>query len=279
MIRRCFCLSGLFLLLVLCSGCGVIDYFFLSPPEDTAQELAELGNEAMQEKEYGKAIEYFQKLRDRYPFSPFTTAGELSLGDAYFLDEQYRAASETYKEFESLHPRHEAIPYVLLQIGISSYNQFESIDLPQDNIARHWSTSGGSRRNIREPSFLPRPIPTFSSANDILPSTKYSWPIFIGAVNGMNRHGCDMSMLSSTFLIFRISLSMLGPGPGNPMSNTRRPGPLVFGKRNREAGDNGLTGCNGMLRVERDTEGLEKIYGHIPAKPAAACFRDCRVQG
>jgi outer membrane protein assembly factor BamD len=123
------------MLLVLCSGCGVIDYFFLSPPEDTAQELAELGNEAMQEKEYSKAIEYFQKLRDRYPFSPFTTAGELSLGDAYFLDEQYRAASETYKEFESLHPRHEAIPYVLLQIGISSYNQFESIDLPQDNIA------------------------------------------------------------------------------------------------------------------------------------------------
>ncbi len=135
MVKRSSQLVVLSLLLMFCSGCGVIDYFFLSPPEDTAQELAELGNEAMQEKEYGKAIEYFQKLRDRYPFSPFTTAGELSLGDAYFLDEQYRAASETYKEFESLHPRHEAIPYVLLQIGISSYNQFESIDLPQDNIS------------------------------------------------------------------------------------------------------------------------------------------------
>ncbi len=127
-------LAGISLLLLFCSGCGFIDYFFLTPPEDTAQELAELGNEAMQEKEYGKAIEYFQKLRDTYPFSPFTTAGELSLADAYFLDEQYLAASETYKEFESLHPRHESIPYILLQIGVSNYNQFESIDLPQDNI-------------------------------------------------------------------------------------------------------------------------------------------------
>ncbi len=133
--KKYFQTLGLCFLLVLCSGCGVIDHYFLSPPEDTAQELAELGNEAMQEKEYGKAIEYFQKLKDRYPFSPFTTAGELSLADAYFLDEQYKAASETYKEFESLHPRHESIPYVLLQIGISSYDQFESIDLPQDTIA------------------------------------------------------------------------------------------------------------------------------------------------
>jgi len=132
--KKCLQSVVLCLLLVSCSGCGVIDYFFLTPPDDTAQELAELGNESMQAKEYGKAIEYFQKLKDRYPFSPFTTAGELSLGDAYFLDEQYKAAAETYKEFESLHPRHESIPYVLLQIGISNYSQFESIDLPQDNI-------------------------------------------------------------------------------------------------------------------------------------------------
>ena len=133
--KKYFQSLGLCLLLLLCSGCGVIDYYFITPPEDTAQELAELGNEAMKGKDYSKAIDCFQKLKDRYPFSPFTTAGELSLGDAYFLDEQYKAASETYKEFESLHPRHESIPYVLLQIGISSYDQFESIDLPQDTIA------------------------------------------------------------------------------------------------------------------------------------------------
>ncbi|PIE69040.1 MAG: outer membrane protein assembly factor BamD [Deltaproteobacteria bacterium] len=132
--KRCSQWLVVCLFLMLSSGCGMLDSFLLAPPEDTAQELAELGNEAMQEKDYGDAIEAFQKLRDRYPFSPFTTAAELSLADAYFLDEQYLAASESYKEFESLHPRHESIAYVLLQIGVSDYNQFESLDLPQDNI-------------------------------------------------------------------------------------------------------------------------------------------------
>lgn len=41
--------------LLLLSGCGIIDYFFLPPPEDTAQELYEGANDAMQEKNYSQA--------------------------------------------------------------------------------------------------------------------------------------------------------------------------------------------------------------------------------
>jgi outer membrane protein assembly factor BamD len=133
MIKNIFRFLVVAAVLVLNSGCGVIDYYFLTPPEDTARELVEAGNEAMQAKEYGSAIEYYTKLKDRYPFSPFTPEAELKLGDAYFLDEQFRAASETYKEFEALHPRHEAIPYVLFQIGLSGYRQFDTIDLPQQS--------------------------------------------------------------------------------------------------------------------------------------------------
>ncbi len=117
------------------SGCGFIDYYFLEPPEDTAQELAEAGNVAMHEKNYDEAIEYYTKLKDRYPFSPYTPKAEVSLADAYFLDEQYKAAVQTYKEFESMHPRHEAIPYVLYQIGVANYKQFKSVDLPQSNMS------------------------------------------------------------------------------------------------------------------------------------------------
>lgn len=120
--------------LVFLSGCGVIDYYFLTPPEDTAQELAQAGFESMEAKDYRQAITYFTKLKDRFPFSPYTTAAELALGDAYFLSEQYEAAAQTYLEFESLHPGHEAIPYVLFQIGMSYFNQFETIDRPAENL-------------------------------------------------------------------------------------------------------------------------------------------------
>lgn len=121
-------------LLFLLSGCGAIDYFFLSPPQDTARELAEAGTQAMEDQKYKQAAKAFETLKDRYPFSPFATTAELGLADAYFLDEKYSAAVTAYKEFEAIHPGHEAIPYVLFRIGMASYEQFTSIDRPQDNI-------------------------------------------------------------------------------------------------------------------------------------------------
>ena len=72
----------------------------------------------MSEKNYVRAVELYNKLRDTYPFSPYTVDAELSLADAYYLDEDYEQAAETYKDFESLHPRHEAIQYVLYQTGM-----------------------------------------------------------------------------------------------------------------------------------------------------------------
>ena len=110
------------------AGCGIIDMLYLQPAEDTAQEIFEAANEAMSEKNYVRAVELYNKLRDNYPFSPYTIDAELSLGDAYFLDEEYDLAAETYKDFEALHPRHEAMPYVLYQTGMSLLKQFRSID-------------------------------------------------------------------------------------------------------------------------------------------------------
>ena len=128
------CLAlGLVLMLGL-SGCGLVDMVFLKPPQDTAQELMEAGNLAMEEKDYDDAADYYTKLKERYPFSPYTPQAELRLADAYYLDGRFLAAEDAYKEFEALHPGHPDIAYVLFQIGLSNFKQFKSIDLPQDNI-------------------------------------------------------------------------------------------------------------------------------------------------
>lgn len=121
-------------LVFMLSGCGIIDYFYLPPAEDTAQELYENGNDAMREKHYLEAIKSYTKLKDNYPFSPYTIEAELSLADAYFLDGEYSSAAEAYKEFETLHPRNPAIPYVLYQVGMSRLNGFVSIDRPANQI-------------------------------------------------------------------------------------------------------------------------------------------------
>lgn len=117
------------------SGCALLDVYFLPPPEDTALELFEAGSEAMREKDFRDAAEYFTKLKDRYPFSPYTPQAELMLGDAYYLNEDYAQAAEAYRDFESLHPSHGQIAYVLFQLGMSNYKQFKSVDLPQQNVA------------------------------------------------------------------------------------------------------------------------------------------------
>lgn len=117
------------------SGCGFIDYFFLPPAQDTAQELYEAGVESLKAKKYSDAITLFLKLKDRYPFSPYAPNGLAFLGDAYFSDEQYQQAAEAYKEFESLFPRNELMPYILFQVGMSNFKRSPSIDMPQDQLA------------------------------------------------------------------------------------------------------------------------------------------------
>lgn len=121
-------------LLATATGCGVIDYFFLPPPEDTAQELFEAGNEAMREKRYDRAAEYFIQLKDRYPFSPYAVEAEMGLADAHYLDGEYELAEDAYKEFEALHPRHEQTPYVVYQIGMSNFSRLTSVDRPTTHI-------------------------------------------------------------------------------------------------------------------------------------------------
>jgi len=114
------------------SGCGLVDYYFLPTPQDTPQELAQAGYDALSNKNYEQAIEFFSKLKDRYPFSPYTPKAEIGLGDAYFLNQEYKAAAEVYKEFVDLHPRDEAVPYALFKIGVAEYLQFDSLDKPYD---------------------------------------------------------------------------------------------------------------------------------------------------
>ena len=119
---------SLFALLVL-TGCGtIIDNYALPAPNETVQDIFDAGNNAMQEKKYRQAAEHYTEIKDDYPFSPYVIEAELSLGDALFLNEQYVLAADAYRDFEELHPRHEAMPYVLLQVAKSLRSTYKSVD-------------------------------------------------------------------------------------------------------------------------------------------------------
>ncbi|GAB6907021.1 Outer membrane assembly lipoprotein YfiO [Desulfosarcina cetonica] len=124
-------------MLLVCSGCA----WFQSPREDkTAQELVQDGVDAFADGRYRKAIENFEKLRDWYPFSKYAILAELKIADAHYNLKEYADAIAAYEAFEQLHPRNEAIPYVIYRIGRSYFNQMGTLDTDPSNTTKALET-------------------------------------------------------------------------------------------------------------------------------------------
>jgi outer membrane protein assembly factor BamD len=131
------------LIFVLLYGCSTISetasdikksvsgIFGSSDENLTAEELAMKGMEEFDDGNYKKAIDNFQKLKDIYPFSRYSILAELKLGDAHYQLQQYEDAVFAYEEFEKLHPRNEAVPYVIYQIGRCHLDRISTPDRDQ----------------------------------------------------------------------------------------------------------------------------------------------------
>jgi outer membrane protein assembly factor BamD len=130
-LRIGLCLAIVLWIAVQVLGCA----WFQDKEEKTARELAEEGTEAFRDKDYRKAIESFEKLKDWYPFSRYSILAELKLGDAHYYCKEYEEAIFVYEEFENLHPKNEAVPYVVYQIGRCYFDRLQIIDRDQ-TIAR-----------------------------------------------------------------------------------------------------------------------------------------------
>jgi len=120
--------------LLLFSGCA---FFYDNKADDkTAQELVNDGMEAFNRQRYRSAIASFDKLKDWYPFSKYAILAELKVADGHFYLEEYEAAITAYESFENLHPRNEAIPYVIFQRGLSYAKQIETVDRDQTSAKK-----------------------------------------------------------------------------------------------------------------------------------------------
>ena len=115
------------ILLLVFSGCA----WFKSKEEKTALELVSDGMDQFNNEDYKDSIESFEKLRDWYPFSQYVILAELKIADAYYHIKNYEEAVAAYEAFENLHPRNEAIPYVIFQIGLCYYERIDTVDRDQ----------------------------------------------------------------------------------------------------------------------------------------------------
>ena len=122
----------IFSLLIFASGCATMkETFRIEEKAEVSLPAEQLIIKGMEEFNIGKyflAIEYFNEILDRYPFSPQAPLAELKAADSNYYMERYEEALVLYREFEERHPTNEAIAYVMYQKGMCSYNRIDRID-------------------------------------------------------------------------------------------------------------------------------------------------------
>ena len=131
-IRKFICLFGslfvLYLAFLFCAGCATTKL-----DEKTADELMEEGVTYFDKGYYQGAIDSFQKIIDRYPYSKHCIDAELKLADALYLKEKYDEGFNAYNEFQRLHPKNSNIPYVIFQKGMCHFKQVSTTDRDQSH--------------------------------------------------------------------------------------------------------------------------------------------------
>ncbi|MCD4720884.1 MAG: outer membrane protein assembly factor BamD [Desulfobacula sp.] len=115
-----------FIIVSLLCGCSLFETSH--EMEKNAQELVSEGSSAFVSKDYKTAVKAYTDLKDWYPFSKYAILAELKIADAHYHLEEYGEAILAYEEFEKMHPKNEAIPYIIYQTGLCWFNQLGTID-------------------------------------------------------------------------------------------------------------------------------------------------------
>ena len=89
---------------------------------DTAEKNYLEGTKSKENKNYEQAVNYFEYVKNQFPYSKYAALADLAIADAYFESEQWLLAAESYQFFIQFHPKHEKVGWASFQIA-NSYTQ------------------------------------------------------------------------------------------------------------------------------------------------------------
>ncbi|MBM4275015.1 MAG: outer membrane protein assembly factor BamD [Deltaproteobacteria bacterium] len=142
----------------LVANCGTIKGWFgkKSGPDRPPEVMAEEGIQKLKKKKYDDAIETFEKVRDRYPYSDQAMLAQIKVADAYFYKKKYDEALTAYKEFEKLHPTNKAVPYCIYRQGMCFYRQRSTIDRDQTFSLKALQEFRRLKQKFPQSDYIPR---------------------------------------------------------------------------------------------------------------------------
>ena len=138
-------------------GCSTIKGWFSSKkPEKPPDIMAKEGINQLKKKKYDDAIETFEKVKDRYPYSDQAILAQIKLADSYFYKKKYDEALQAYKEFEKLHPTNKGVPYAIFQEGLCYYRQRSTIDRDQTYTFKALQEFRRLKKKYPHSQFIPK---------------------------------------------------------------------------------------------------------------------------
>ncbi|MBM3351503.1 MAG: outer membrane protein assembly factor BamD [Betaproteobacteria bacterium] len=89
----------------------------------SAERIYQEGAAKMADKDYEKAIVYFQKLESRYPHGRFAAQAQLETAYAYYKKQEPILALAAADRFIKLHPNHPNVDYAYYLKGLAVFNE------------------------------------------------------------------------------------------------------------------------------------------------------------
>jgi outer membrane protein assembly factor BamD len=118
------------------NGCAI--FGDPTPLDDTkgwsAQRIYEAASEKMRDKDYDKAVNYFEKLASRFPNGVYANQAQLELAYAYYKKDDAALCLAAAERFIKLHPNHPNVDYAYYLKGLATFNErgtFDKLTLQQ----------------------------------------------------------------------------------------------------------------------------------------------------
>jgi outer membrane protein assembly factor BamD len=121
--RRLFAIFVAFCLLSV-AGCAI-------KKTPTGEDYYQQAQANFAHHEYNAAIENYQLVIDKYPFSPYAEDAELKIGLAYYEMKDYAEAIGALDDFQRMHPTSKNLELVSYYIAMSYYTQIGREDQDQ----------------------------------------------------------------------------------------------------------------------------------------------------
>ncbi len=86
-----------------------------------------LGLRSVEDRRYLDAMQFFEHVRYRHPYSSVAALADLAIADTFFVQDKFMEAVEGYRNFVKLRPNHPKVDYAEYRIALSHYE-----DIPMD---------------------------------------------------------------------------------------------------------------------------------------------------